>query len=232
MQKFTWYLILDFDSTIIKRESLDFLSEIVLKDHKDKDFLLDEIKDLTNKGMSGVVSFQESINQRLKRISITIDHIKILNEKLTNYITPSFQDNIEWLKRHSNHIYIISGGFKEIIIPIADIFNISHDHIFANDFIFNQNGIVSGLNKNNPLSRSGGKLKKAKELNLDGRIYIVGDGFTDAEIKNLGKKVDFVAFIENIYREKVVSEADFTARSFEDVINFIKNSERVSFYNR
>ena len=219
-----WYLILDFDSTIITRESLDLLSEIVLKNKRNKDLLLSKIVELTEKGMNGTISFQDSINERLRSIQITKNHIKILNRKLKDYVTPTFKKNIQWLKKYSNRIYIISGGFKEMIIPIADNFNIPHDHIFANDFVFNKDGLVIGLDKSNPLSRSGGKVEKAEELDLDGPIFMLGDGNTDAEMKHLGKKVNFIAFVENVYREKVVSQADFTARTFRDVINFIQNS--------
>ncbi len=219
-----WYLILDFDSTIITKESLDFLSEIVLENEEDKDFLLSKIIELTERGMNGTISFQDSINERLRYIQITKEHIEILNEKLKDYITPTFLNNIKWLKKYSSRIYIISGGFKEMIIPITDKFNIAHDHIFANDFVFNKKGTVIGLDKDNPLSRSGGKVEKVEELNLDGQIFMVGDGNTDAEIKNLGEKVIFGAFVENVYRKKVVSQADFTAKTFEDVINFIPSS--------
>lgn len=219
-----WYLILDFDSTIITKESLDFLSEIALENEKNKDFLLSKIIELTEKGMDGIISFQDSINERLKSKHITKDHIKILNRKLKDHITPTFQSNMRWLKKYSRRIYIISGGFKEMIIPITDKLNISREHIFANDFVFNKDGIVMGLDKNNPLSRSGGKVKKAEELNLDGQIFMVGDGSTDAEMKNLGGKVNFIAFVENVYREKVVSQADYTAKTFKDVINFIQSS--------
>ena len=219
-----WYLILDFDSTIITKESLDFLCEIALENEKNKDFLLSKIIELTEKGMDGTISFQESINERLKNAHITKDHIKILNRKLKDHITPTIQSNMRWLKKYSRRIYIISGGFKEMIIPITDKLNISREHIFANDFVFNKDGIVMGLDKNNPLSRSGGKVKKAEELNLDGQIFMVGDGSTDAEMKNLGGKVNFIAFVENIYRGKVVSQADYTAKTFKDVINFIQSS--------
>ena len=51
MYKMNWYLILDFDSTIITKESLDFLSEIALENEKNKDFLLSKIIELTEKGI-------------------------------------------------------------------------------------------------------------------------------------------------------------------------------------
>jgi len=52
---------------------------------------------------------------------------------------------------------------------------------------------------------------------------MVGDGNTDAEMKNLNQNVNFIAFTENIYRDSVVKKADFVAESFNDVINFIQH---------
>ena len=59
-------LILDFDSTIIKGESLDLLAETVFENRLEPNFKLQEIKKLTDEGMEGRISFQESLNRRLK----------------------------------------------------------------------------------------------------------------------------------------------------------------------
>ena len=53
-----WTLILDFDSTIIKGESLDLLAEIVFENRLEPNLKLQEIKKLTDEGMEGRISFQ------------------------------------------------------------------------------------------------------------------------------------------------------------------------------
>ena len=58
-----WTLILDFDSTIIKRESIDLLAEVVFQNTLDFSLKTLEIKKLTNKGMEGKISFQESLKK-------------------------------------------------------------------------------------------------------------------------------------------------------------------------
>ena len=223
MPENNWNLILDFDSTIIKSESLDLLSGIVLDKDKDKVAKLQKIKRLTEQGMNGIIPFQDSLDQRLQSIAITKEDIQLLNEILVDLITPSFIQNRKWLMENSDRVYIFSGGFKETILPVAEIFKIKSNHVFANTFIYSEIGEITGICKKNPFSRSGGKVEKARELNFNGEIIMVGDGNTDAEMKNLNQNVNFIAFTENIYRDSVVKKADVVAESFNDVINFIQH---------
>ena len=71
MHENNWTLILDFDSTIITSESLDLLSELILDDDENKRTKLQKIKELTEKGMDGIIPFQDSLDQRLQSIAST-----------------------------------------------------------------------------------------------------------------------------------------------------------------
>ena len=223
MHEDNWILILDFDSTIITSESLDLLSELALEEDKDKESKLQKIKQLTEQGMNGIIPFQDSLDQRLQSIEITKKDVQLLNEMLIGLITPSFIENRKWLMENSDKVYIFSGGFKETILPVAEKFKIKSNQVFANNFIYTEKGVVSGVDKKNPFSRSGGKVEKARELNLKGEIIMVGDGNTDAEMKNLGQHVKFIAFTENVCRGSVIKKADIVAESFDDVINLIQH---------
>lgn len=217
-------LILDFDSTLVQVESLDLLSEIVFKRDINKEEKISEIKTLTEQGMNGSIAFQDSLQKRIKNIRATRDQIQLLGRKLVHLITPSFLENCEWLIKNSKKIHIFSGGFKETIIPVGKIFNIPEKQIHANEFIYSSDGIVTGVNEFNPFSRSGGKVEKAKEIGLHDNIIMVGDGNTDAEMKDLGNNVIFIAFVENVTRESVLKKADRVANSFDNVINFINQT--------
>ena len=60
------YLVIDFDSTFTKVEALDVLCEISLQGNEKKDECLAEIKRITDLGMEGKLSLQESLNERIK----------------------------------------------------------------------------------------------------------------------------------------------------------------------
>ena len=56
------------------------------------------------------------------------------------------------------------------------------------------------------------------KLNLCGNIIVVGDGYTDYEIKKCGVADTFIAFTENISRQSVIEKADIVANNFNTVI--------------
>ena len=215
-----WTLILDFDSTIIKGESLDLLAETVFENRLEPNLKLQEIKKLTDEGMEGRISFQESLNRRLKILELDQFHLNKAITSVTKLISPSFKENIDWLKRYRDNILIFSGGFKNMIKPVAMKLRLKEENIYANELIF-KNGKFNGVNKKNLLSRSGGKLNQLKQLGLNKNLIVVGDGITDWEIKKLGDQVTFFAYTENISRKNVVDKADFEANNFDEVIKYI-----------
>ena len=66
-----------------------------------------------------------------------------------------------------------------------------------------------------------GKTKVIKSLNLKKPVVMVGDGYTDLEVFLHGAADVFICYTENIKRKKVISQSEFTATSFERVIEII-----------
>ena len=54
-------------------------------------------------------------------------------------------------------------------------------------------------------------------------IIMAGDGRTDAVIKQLGKSAVFIAYTEHVYRKSVVNIANYNAKTFDDVIDYVSN---------
>ena len=63
-------LIIDFDSTIIELETLEYIAHTALKDNPNKIDLMSKISDLTNKAMNGEIGFQDSLQLRFKTLNI------------------------------------------------------------------------------------------------------------------------------------------------------------------
>src|SRR5690606_13856087 len=70
----------------------------------------------------------------------------------------------------------------------------------------------------NPLSDEGGKVKLLNELKLDGRIFGIGDGYSDFQLKESGLIEKFFAFTENISRKSVMEKADHITPSFDEFL--------------
>jgi len=209
------YIILDFDSTFIKIESLDELLKTFISN---KDSLI-KIEHLTKMGMNGEISFQKSLSERVKLLNTNKKDLDIVIEVLNQNITDSFLKNKKFIVENKDKIFIVSGGFYELIYPVVSKFGIKKENIFANRFIYDKNRKIIGLDKNNPLSKNNGKVKVIKNLNLNGNVIVIGDGYTDYEIKKYGYANNFYLFIENIKRKKILDKADFLLKSLDDFIN-------------
>lgn len=212
------YFIIDFDSTFVKDESLDQLAKISLSDNKNRQDILRKIEDITKKGMEGELSFRQSLSQRLKLFSPSEEDIRALVKHLKKSITKSAKRNKEFFRKFSGNIYIISGGFREYILPVVAPYGIREDHVLANRFIKNKSGEITGFDHSCLLSTDGGKIKQVEALKLPGEIIAIGDGFTDYQIKKEGKAHKFFLFCENIKREKLVFLADEILPNFDDLL--------------
>ena len=153
------YFIIDFDSTFIKGETLDILASISLKSNPNKKKIIGEIEQITALGMEGKMPFSKSLEKRLQLIKPNKIHINKLISYLKKNISPSIARNKEFFKQHKERIYIVSGGFKECIVPITLPFGIDPSHILANTFKFDKDGVYAGYDKTNPLAQAKGKIK-------------------------------------------------------------------------
>jgi D-3-phosphoglycerate dehydrogenase len=180
------YFIIDFDSTFTQVEALDELARISLKNHPDREKIYQQIEDLTNASMEGKLSFSQSLENRVKLLEANREHLKLLITHLKKKVSTSFSRNTIFFKNHQDEVLIVSGGFKEFIIPVVTEYHIKKENIYANTFVFDDEGNIIGYDRENPLSQEGGKVKLLKELKLEGDIYGIGDGYSDFQLKESG----------------------------------------------
>lgn len=216
------YIIIDFDSTFITEESLDELAKYKLRDQPDSQTMLNKIKSLTNAGMNGDIPFKQSLDERMEVLNLNRSDINSVSKILSECVTPSFTKNKSFFIENNNKIIILSGGFKELIVPIVDDFGILSANVFANDFIYNSSEQITGINQDNIMSKNGGKVKQSKLLSIHGTVHVIGDGYTDYEIKLDGPATHFFAFTENVERKNICELADLTLSNFDDYINILK----------
>ncbi len=228
-QKNNKYFVIDFDSTFTKVEALDVLGEIALEDETDKEDRLRKIKEITDEGMNGSLTFRESLVKRLEILDAHQKHLPRLVEELKKQVSKSFKRNKEFFSSYSDKIFIISNGFRDFIIPIVDEYHIKSENVFANSFEFDESGNITGFDQNNALSVNGGKAEQLKQLNLPGDVYVIGDGYTDYEIKAAGMANKFYAFTENVKRENVLDKADHIAPSLDEFLYLNKMNTAISY---
>ena len=171
--------------------------------------------------MNGEMNFNDALNQRLSILEINDCNIKNTLQIINNCITKTFIQNKNFIMKNNQNIYIVSGGFHEFINPIAKILGIKSNHIFANSFIKKDENCQ--LNNKSIMAMDKGKVEIVKSLKLDGTTIVIGDGYTDYEIKKYGYADIFIAYTEHIDRKKVSELSDYKSTSFKDIINYINN---------
>ena len=215
------HLIIDFDSTFVTVESLDELAHIVLKDNPESAQRVETIRAITRAGMEGSIPFDESLSKRLKLLNINQKDIHAATIVLAKKVTPSFKRNKQFLMENAQNILIISGGFYEMIIPIVSEYGILEDQVFANKFVYKGTSRIAHVDSQNIMAQSGEKVAQANALGLAGEIHVIGDGYTDYQIKSEGPAKKFFAFIENIRRNSVCEVADVVLSNIDDYIKFL-----------
>lgn len=223
------YIVIDFDSTFTKKEALDVLGEISLEGKSHKNNALKSIVQITNRGMDGQLSFRESLHQRIALLEARKDHLPILIERLKKLVSTSFQRNRAFFEDHADRIFIISNGFREFIVPIVSEYGIKEENVFANSFEYDSNGNITGFDKENVLSSNNGKVAQLKAMNLVGDVYVIGDGYTDYEIKAAGLANKFYAFTENVSRQNVLDNADHITPSLDEFLYLNKMNTTISY---
>ncbi len=223
------YYIIDFDSTFISVEALDELFRIAHKDSPDKEKRIEAFADITNKAMSGKVTFSESLEQRIKMLNADKNDIEKIVRHLTKKISKSVIRNKSFFRKFSDKIIIVSGGFKEIIEPIVAKFGIPASNVYANTFLYDKSGNITGFDRKNILAKNNGKIEQIKTLKLKGNLNVIGDGYTDYELKKAGIAHKFFAFTENIERKIVSENADHIAPSIDEILYVSKLPMSISY---
>ncbi|MEJ6674056.1 MAG: phosphoglycerate dehydrogenase, partial [Polaribacter sp.] len=210
--------IFDFDSTLTRVEALDVLAEITLTNNPKKEAIIQEIIDITNLGIDGEISFTESLEKRIQLLSANKADLSSLVTALKKQVSKSIASNRAFFEDFAEDIYVISCGFKEFIDPIVKEYNIPSERVFANTFEFATDGEIIGFDANNPLSKHNGKIQCLKDMNLEGEIQVIGDGYSDYVTREAGIADTFFAYTENVSREKTTENADHIAPNLDEFL--------------
>jgi D-3-phosphoglycerate dehydrogenase / 2-oxoglutarate reductase len=214
------YFVFDFDSTLVQVESLPELARISLRHHPERAERLSEVERITELTTTGAMSMAEGIALRIDLASAHRKHVDSLTRTLKRAITPSVRRNRKFFKEHRGQIYVLSNGFRELIEPVIETLGLDRSHVYANSLVFDARGYVVGFDSKNPLAHQDGKARvlRGLELGRQGEVQVIGDGFSDLQIKVAGLATQFYAFTENVRRPSVVERADHVLSSLDEFL--------------
>ncbi|MEY3344846.1 MAG: phosphoserine phosphatase SerB [Actinomycetota bacterium] len=178
--------MLDVDSTLIDQEVIDELAKIA--------GLGDQVSEITSRAMAGELDFENALRQRVRLLK---GHSKeILTQvraKIT--LTHGAEELISTLHSLGVKVGIVSGGFEEVIAPLAG--ELKLDFFRANRLAID-NGVLTGEVSGRIIGRHE-KAEALRDFAKDSGVDIsqtvaVGDGANDIEmIKSAGLGIAFCA---------------------------------------
>ncbi len=207
-------LVFDFDSTLVTVEGADELFARTVQDAPDHEARVARFRRITDRGMAGEISYRESLEARVALLEATREQVEAVAREMPRWISPSVLRLRDRLAANAHRIWIVSGGFEELIHPVARELGLEMSRIRAHRFRWTPEGRLAGLDPETAMAR-GGKPEALRELSPPDPIWVVGDGATDLELRELGLAERFYAFVENRTRAPVVRRADGTLPSLE-----------------
>lgn len=191
-------VVFDCDSTLSAIEGIDELAAA----HRAS------IAALTERAMRGELSLESVYGARLDLIRPHRDAVATLADAYIAAAIPDARETIAALRAGGIAVHILSGGFRQAIVPFAAWLGISAEFVSAVELHFDEDGQYTGFDTSSPLARSGGKraMLEVWQPPLSRPVLMVGDGITDLEAR---PAVDhFVAFAGVAARPEVTAGAD------------------------
>jgi phosphoserine phosphatase len=167
----------DLDSTVITVEGIDELAKFAGKGT--------EVAQMTSAAMGGKLNFREALTQRLRIIQPSESMLSEFNHTHTFQTTPGVRDLINSLRNQGTDVFLVSGGFTQMIHPVAESLGLPYHNVYANTILFDTVGYYAGFDTNAPTSYDGGKAETVRQLRLaadnKGPWIVIGDGITDLQ---------------------------------------------------
>lgn len=208
----------DVDSTFCQDESIDELAAFL--------GVGEQVAAVTARAMGGSMKFQDALAQRLEVMKPSASDVERYLASHPPLITPGIPELLSLLRSQNKKVFLVSGGFRQIIHPLAQGLHIPTSHVFANSILFDpHDGSYAGFDPKEFTSRSGGKAEAVehikREWNLQ-TVVMVGDGATDAEARRPGGADVFVGYGGVVYRETVAEKADWYVMDIEDIVKVVR----------
>jgi phosphoserine phosphatase len=206
-------VILDVDSTLCDIEGIDWLASRRGPD------VAAEIARLTERAMDGAIALEAVYAERLALVRPTTAEVAALAHAYADALAPGAREAIFRLRGEGVALGLVSGGIRQAIRPLARELGFSDGSLHAVSVSFDDSGEFLGYDTSSPLATHHGKKVIAATLHLPRPSLAVGDGATDAAMREATDA--FAAFTGFVRREPVVRVADYVVTSFRELTDLV-----------
>ncbi|KAL6759617.1 phosphoserine phosphatase [Haematococcus lacustris] len=209
----------DVDSTFCEDESIDELAAFL--------GVGAQVAALTAQAMGGSVDFKTALTQRLAVMQPSRAAVAKFLIEHPHRISPGIPELLTLLRQQGKEVFLVSGGFRQIIHPLAQHLDIPLDNVFANNLLFQEDGSYAGFDTNEFTCRSGGKpaaLRHIQETWGLRQIVMVGDGATDLEARLEGAASLFIGYGGVVMRPNIAAKADWYITSIQQFIDALEQA--------
>jgi phosphoserine phosphatase len=167
-------VVMDVDSTLIQDEVIELLAE-----HAGR---VDQVAAVTERAMRGELDFAASLHERVATLAGL--PVSVLDEvRRALRLTPGARTLVRTLQRLGFSVALVSGGFVEVIEPLATELGI---HLLEANRLGVADGVLTGRVVGDVVDRAGKAAALRRFAQLEGlplsRTIAVGDGANDLDM--------------------------------------------------
>lgn len=167
-------IVMDVDSTVIQDEVIDLLA--------DEAGVLDAVARITERAMAGELDFSQSLRERVALLEglpeVSLERVR---ERIT--LTPGARTLCRTLNRLGYRICLVSGGFIEVVRPLAADLGVTDVRANALEIV---DGVLTGRVLGEIVDRQGKRRALeafAEEYGIPmSRTIAIGDGANDIDM--------------------------------------------------
>lgn len=194
-------VVFDFDSTLIAGESLEEILTARLSGRPD---LVAKVREITELGMAGKISFDESLARRLAIVPPRRRDIRRFGAAAPRRLTPGMAELVADLHARRVGVSIVSGTTRELMLPVAKRLKISARRVHGVRPRWGKDRRFLGLRADDAFVTSKAAGVAAISRRWSRPRIGVGDGATDLELLRRGAVDHFVAFTQHARRKAIL----------------------------
>ena len=206
-------VVVDVDSTLCGIEGIDWLAR------RRGAAVAREVARVTERAMAGEIPLDAIYGARLAVVRPTADEIAQLGRAYIDSLAPGAREAVFRMRGEGVVLAIVSGGIRQAIRPLARELGVGDERLQAVSLSFDERGAYAAYDTESPLTNQGGKKTVLAALGLPRPTLAVGDGATDAAMRESADA--FAAFVGFVRREAVVRVADYVLSSFDELTRLV-----------